>query len=45
MEPTMRSLLMFLSLFTSLVCGASWEQVEYRFKFPDKGEGVCFFSL
>lgn len=37
MEPTTRSLLMLLSLFTSLVCGASWEQVEYRFKFPEKG--------
>ena len=28
---------MFLSLSTSLVCGASREQVKYRFKFPDRG--------
>lgn len=43
MEPTIHSLLMLLSLLTSLVCGASWEQVEYRFKFPVKGF-CCLFT-
>lgn len=36
---------MFLSLSTSLVCGASWEQVKYRFQFPDRWSLCCAPSL
>lgn len=36
---------MFVFLSTSLVCGTSWEQVEYKFEFSGRGERFVNFVV